>query len=110
MRNAEPRDEASVPRCGRVETFSPNSLHPEPQMDTKSTETGALHQPRLEDDPLVRGLGHYADDVPISGQAYAYFVRSPHAFADIRAIETSAARATPGVLALLTAADTDGTG
>jgi carbon-monoxide dehydrogenase large subunit len=79
-------------------------------MDTKTTETGALHQPRLEDDPLVRGLGHYADDVPISGQAYAYFVRSPHAFADIRAIETSAARATPGVLAVLTGADMEGIG
>ena len=79
-------------------------------MDTKTNETGALHQPRLEDDPLVRGLGHFADDVPISGQAYAYFVRSPHAFADIRAIETSAARATPGVLGVLTAADMDGIG
>src|SRR6202022_4942470 len=94
----------------RVESFSPNSLHPEPQMDTKTTETGALHQPRLEDDPLVRGLGHYADDVPISGQAYAYFVRSPHAFADIRAIETSAARATPGGPAVLTGPDRGGMG
>jgi len=64
-------------------------------MDAKTVDRRAQYQPRLEDDPLVRGLGHFADDVPISGQAYAYFVRSPHAFADIRAIETSAARATP---------------
>jgi len=79
-------------------------------MDTKTTETRALSRPRLEDDPLVRGLGRYAADVPISGQAHAYFVRSPHAFADVRSVETGAARAAPGVLAVLTGADMEGIG
>ena len=74
-------------------------------MDTKTVASGALHKPRLEDDPLVRGLGRFAADAAMSGQAYAYFVRSPHAFADIRSIDTNAARAAGGVLAVLTAAD-----
>jgi aerobic carbon-monoxide dehydrogenase large subunit len=74
-------------------------------MDTKTVASSALHQPRLEDDPLVRGLGRFAADVAMNGQAYAYFVRSPHAFADIHSIDTDAARASAGVLAVLTPAD-----
>ena len=77
-------------------------------MDAKTVDRRAQHQPRLEDDPLVRGLGRYAADAPLTGQTYAYFVRSPHAFADIRSIDTEAAKAVPGVLAVLTAADMDG--
>jgi carbon-monoxide dehydrogenase large subunit len=76
-------------------------------MDSKTVEHRAHHQPRLEDDPLVRGLGHYAADVPMTGQVHAFFVRSPHAFADIRSIDTAAAKAVPGVLAVLTGADMD---
>jgi aerobic carbon-monoxide dehydrogenase large subunit len=79
-------------------------------MDSKTVESRAHHQPRLEDDALVRGLGRYAADAPLTGQAYAYFVRSPHAFADIRAIDAEAAKAAPGVLAVLTAADMEGIG
>jgi carbon-monoxide dehydrogenase large subunit len=76
-------------------------------MDSKTAERRAHHQLRLEDDPLVRGHGHYAADVPMTGQVYAYFVRSPHAFADIRSIDTAAAKAVPGVLAVLTGPDMD---
>jgi aerobic carbon-monoxide dehydrogenase large subunit len=79
-------------------------------MDAKTVDRRAQHQPRLEDDPLVRGLGRYAADTPLTGQTYAYFVRSPHAFADIRSIDTEAAKAVPGVLAVLTAADMEGVG
>ena len=79
-------------------------------MDAKTVERSARYQPRLEDDPLVRGLGRYAADAPMAGQAQAYFVRSPHAFADIRSIDTAAAKAVPGVLAVLTAADMEGIG
>src|SRR5438132_145003 len=79
-------------------------------MDSQTVERRAQHQPRLEDGPLVRGLGRYADDAPMAGQAQAYFVRSPHAFADIRSIDTTAAKAVPGVLCVLTAADMDGIG
>ena len=79
-------------------------------MDAKTVDRRAQYQPRLEDDPLVRGLGRYAADTPLTGQTYAYFVRSPHAFADIRSIDTEAAKAVPGVLAVLTAADMEGIG
>ena len=79
-------------------------------MDSQTVERRAQHQPRLEDGPLVRGLGRYAADVPMAGQAQAYFVRSPHAFADIRSIDTTAAKAVPGVLCVLAAADMEGIG
>ena len=79
-------------------------------MDAKTVDRRAQYQPRLEDDPLVRGLGRYAADAPLTGQTYAYFVRSPHAFADIRSIDTEAAKAVPGVLAVLTATDMEGIG
>src|SRR5947209_5586905 len=79
-------------------------------MDSQTAERRAQHQPRLEDGPLVRWLGRYADDAPMAGQAQAYFVRSPHAFADIRSIDTTAAKAAPGVLCVLTAADMEGIG
>ena len=79
-------------------------------MDSQTVERRAQHQPRLEDGPLLRGLGRYAADAPMAGQAQAYFVRSPHAFADIRSIDTTAAKAVPGVLCVLTAADMEGIG
>lgn len=60
---------------------------------------------RMEDPTLLRGEGRYTDDVSLPGQAYAAFVRSPHAHGVIRGIGTDAARAMPGVLAVYTAAD-----
>ena len=53
---------------------------------------------RKEDARLLVGAGCYSDDVNLAGQAYACFVRSPHAHARIRRIETAAALATPGVI------------
>jgi aerobic carbon-monoxide dehydrogenase large subunit len=79
-------------------------------MDSQTVERRAQPQPRLEDGPLVRGLGRYAADAAMAGEAQAYFVRSPHAFADIRSIDTTAAKAVPGVLCVLTAADMEGIG
>src|ERR1700721_4137517 len=58
---------------------------------------------RREDLRLVTGKGRYSDDLNLPGQAYAVFVRSPHAHARIRALDTTAAKAAPGVLAVLTA-------
>jgi aerobic carbon-monoxide dehydrogenase large subunit len=60
---------------------------------------------RKEDARLVTGRGHYSDDLNLPGQAYGAAVRSPHAHARIRAIDTVAARAMPGVLAVLTGQD-----
>ncbi len=57
---------------------------------------------RREDQRLVTGRGRYSDDLNLPGQAYAVFVRSPHAHARIRALDTTAAKKAPGVLAVLT--------
>src|SRR5438876_804569 len=61
--------------------------------------------PRSEDPVLLRGAGHYADDISLPGQAYAVMVRSHHAHGAMRQIDTAAARAMPGVLAVYTATD-----
>jgi carbon-monoxide dehydrogenase large subunit len=58
--------------------------------------------PRFEDLRLVRGAGNYTDDISVPEQAYAVFVRTPHAHARVVSIDVSAARARPGVLAVLT--------
>jgi carbon-monoxide dehydrogenase large subunit len=60
---------------------------------------------RKEDARLLVGAGCYSDDVNLPGQAYACFVRSPHAHARIGRIDTAAALATPGVIAVLTGED-----
>lgn len=67
-----------------------------------------LGQPvrRTEDPRLVTGRGRYVADVCPPGTAHAVVLRSPHAHADILAMDTAAAAAAPGVLAVLTAADT----
>jgi carbon-monoxide dehydrogenase large subunit len=60
---------------------------------------------RKEDARLVTGRGSYSDDFNLPGQAYGAAVRSPHAHALIRSIDVTAARAMPGVLAVLTGQD-----
>jgi carbon-monoxide dehydrogenase large subunit len=60
---------------------------------------------RREDRRLVTGAGRYVADVRMDHQAHAVFVRSPHAHAVIRGIDTGAALAAPGVLTVLTGAD-----
>jgi carbon-monoxide dehydrogenase large subunit len=61
--------------------------------------------PRFEDLRLLCGAGRYSDDISIEGQAYAAFVRSPHAHAVIERVNAAVARSMPGVLAVLTGAD-----
>jgi len=63
---------------------------------------------RKEDARLLVGGGCYSDDVNVPGQAYACFVRSPHAHAKVDRIETSGALATPGVIAALTIRSSSG--
>jgi carbon-monoxide dehydrogenase large subunit len=67
----------------------------------------AVGQPvsRTEDPVLLRGEGRYTDDLNLPGQAHAVIVRSRVAHGILRGIDTAAARAMPGVLAVLTAAD-----
>ena len=60
---------------------------------------------RLEDARLLTGQGRYTDDAGPEGAAHVAFLRSPHARARIEAIETAAAAAAPGVIAVYTGAD-----
>ncbi|MDR5683482.1 MAG: xanthine dehydrogenase family protein molybdopterin-binding subunit [Armatimonadota bacterium] len=60
---------------------------------------------RNEDPRLLTGQGTYVDDVRLAGVAHAAVLRSPHAHARIRRIDTRRARELPGVLAVLTHAD-----
>ena len=66
-----------------------------------------LAQPvrRVEDPRLLKGAGRYTDDIRLAGEATGVVVRSPHACAKIRSIDTAAAAAMPGVLAVITGAD-----
>jgi carbon-monoxide dehydrogenase large subunit len=60
--------------------------------------------PRFEDLRFVQGEGRYTDDISLERQAYAVFVRSPHAHARILGVATREALKRPGVLAVLTGA------
>jgi len=60
---------------------------------------------RFEDVRLLSGKGRFQDDANPPGQLYAVFVRSPHAHAGIKSIDTMAAAAAPGVRAAYTGAD-----
>ncbi len=60
---------------------------------------------RVEDRRFVTGRGSYVDDLVRPRQAYAYMLRSPHAHARIRALDTAAAAAAPEVLGVLTGED-----
>lgn len=60
---------------------------------------------RLEDERFITGQGCYVDDIALDGQCYLHTVRSPHAHANIASIDTNAACAVPGVLAVLAGSD-----
>jgi len=67
---------------------------------------------RVEDHRFLTGNGHYTEDINRPGQSHAWILRSPHAHARIRGIDTSKAAAAEGVIAILTGADmaADGVG
>jgi len=60
---------------------------------------------RVEDRRFITGRGNYLDDISVSRQAQAFMLRSPHAHARIRAIDSSAALSAPGVVAVFTGDD-----
>jgi len=60
---------------------------------------------RIEDEPLLRGAARFVDDLKSPGVLAAAFVRSPHPHALIRGIDAEAARALPGIVAVLTLDD-----
>jgi carbon-monoxide dehydrogenase large subunit len=63
------------------------------------------YEGRREDRRLVTGTGHYTNDFNLEGQAHAAFRRADRAHAVIKSIDATAARNSPGVLAVLTGAD-----
>jgi carbon-monoxide dehydrogenase large subunit len=75
--------------------------------DRMAVEKFAVGQsaPRKEDPMLLRGQGHYTDDIALPGQVYAVMVRSQNAHGVIRSIDVEAARKMPGVLGVYTPAD-----
>ena len=62
-------------------------------------------RPRVEDARMIRGKGNYIDDVVLPGMLFGDFVRSVYGHARIKSIDTEAAKALPGVHAVLTAED-----
>ena len=60
---------------------------------------------RLEDRPLLKGQGAYADDISFPGQLHMRIVRSSEAHGRLRSVDTAAASALPGVVAVWTADD-----
>ncbi len=75
-------------------------------------EKFGLAQPvrRVEDPRLLKGAGSYTDDIQLPGTAYGVVLRSPHAAAAVRSVDTAAAKAMPGVVAVYVAADLDADG
>jgi carbon-monoxide dehydrogenase large subunit len=65
---------------------------------------------RTEDIRFLTGQGQYTDDLRFPGEAFVCFVRSPHAFARIRAIDIGAARVASGVAGVLTHGDVEAFG
>src|SRR5947199_8988605 len=57
---------------------------------------------RKEDRRFITGKGRFVDDIKVVGMTYAQFVRSPHAHAKVKSIDTSAAIKMPGVVGVLT--------
>ena len=71
-----------------------------------------LAQPvrRVEDPRLLKGNGRYTDDIALPGMLFGAVLRSPHAAAKLGAIDTAAALAVPGVVAVYTGADLEADG
>ena len=75
-----------------------------------ATDQGVIGQSirRKEDVRFLTGAGQYTDDVTFPHQACGYFLRSPHAHAKIRRIDSAKAKAAPGVVAIFTGEDLTG--
>src|SRR5271156_5065771 len=75
-------------------------------LDRRSTLEGiGCSRKRREDPRFIQGKGNYVDDIKLPGMLFAVMVRSPYAHAKINSIDTSKAKAHPGVHAVLTADD-----
>ena len=70
-----------------------------------TTSTFGSSIKRREDPKLITGQGTFVDDIQLVGMLHAAFVRSPHAHARIRSIDTSRAKDHPGVVGVFTGAE-----
>src|SRR6202022_4885715 len=57
---------------------------------------------RKEDRRFITGKGRYVDDIKLQGMTYAHFIRTPHAHAKVKSIDSAAAMKMPGVVGVLT--------
>ncbi|MEM8812648.1 MAG: xanthine dehydrogenase family protein molybdopterin-binding subunit [Pseudomonadota bacterium] len=87
-----------------------NVIPPSRQRETpgQSTKWIGKSLKRVEDPRFLAGKGRYIDDYSVPNMAHAATVRSPHAHARIKSIDTSNARALPGVIGVFTGADIAG--
>jgi carbon-monoxide dehydrogenase large subunit len=82
-----------------------NDMTPTAEQRKDKLQGMGCKRKRVEDIRFVQGKGNYVDDLRLPGMIYGDFARSPHAHARITKLDTSKAKAVPGVLAVLTAAD-----
>jgi len=94
-------------RCRRPrnERHLPDPRPPTPAQRTDKLQGMGCRRKRVEDVRFTQGRGNYVDDMKLPGMLYGDFVRSSYAHARIKNIDTSKAKAVPGVVAVLTAAD-----
>lgn len=82
-----------------------NNVTPSRDDRTASLKGIGTARKRVEDVRFTQGKGRYIDDMKLSGMLYGDFVRSPYAHARVKSVNAEAAKALPGVVAVLTAAD-----
>ncbi|HUI18260.1 MAG TPA: molybdopterin cofactor-binding domain-containing protein, partial [Alphaproteobacteria bacterium] len=82
-----------------------NEMTPSQAERAEKLEGVGCKRKRVEDVRFVQGRGNYVDDLKLPGMLYGDFVRSPYGHARIKKIDASKAKALPGVVAVLTAAE-----
>ena len=80
-----------------------NDMTPTSAERAEKLEGMGCKRKRVEDIRFVQGRGNYVDDQKLPGMLYGDLVRSPHAHARVKKIDTTKAAAVPGVVAVLTA-------
>src|SRR6266404_2917368 len=98
-------DAGDPARAAATRASRPRPHHQAPKPNGAAKKWVGQRMPRKEDPRLIQGISHYTDDLRLAGLLHCVFVRSPHAHAKVNSINTDAARQSPGVVAVYTAAD-----
>src|ERR1700677_4333335 len=80
-----------------------NDMTPPPDQRPAALEGMGCRRKRVEDARFTQGKGNYVDDLKLPGMLHGDFVRSPHAHARVKSINSEEALKVPGVLAVITA-------